>query len=593
MKRLTLSLCAVLLYSALSVAPALAAQVEYVARGEISFFDPVNALPGIEIGTPIEASFVVDTRCSPPLEATFSNDADPVLVEAFNAPFFRQLHARIGPHELSSDRGSGQLFLFKQGDPPDTRMNLEANGATAVFADWRIIVQQLQYPAPIFRSDLDESELLASVLSFFTEHRLFDVQISGTTLGRYVFTPAEFQVRVLPDQPGPCQPQPSGRTQVEPFQALTADPSDGTIPLEFGSQITRHDNTALISEPVFNGSHGRVAVFTRKAKHKWVRSASIDAPKNNARFGIQMAVFNDFALIHSDTHAFLYRRVQGQWKLMQQLTPQSGYAFTEPTLWNNWAFIGATSATAGAVYVYEITPAGTLRGVQTLRSYSGNPHDRFGNHVAISNGRVLVSAQGDSDERGAAYVFESSGSLFVKRQKLTAINGAVRDQFAISVGISNDWMAIGASGVKGPQDAANCVSGRNTGAIYVFRRLNGVWLQQDTLLAADARDGTLPCVEKLGEQLKISGNWLVSADKREEFLAQTRFVPIIYKRDGTNFTPRANALVVYANPFFFPYLPIHLSNGMLFAGEPFPNGCHAAGGCFGSVVVYDLDNAGL
>src|SRR5262245_59752894 len=204
---------------------------------------------------------------------------------------------------------------------------------------------------------------------------------------------------------GPRSADPPERPQIEASQVLSPDPSDGSPPpgsgLLFGSEITRHDNTARIWERGFPGgpdASGRVAVFTRNGQRQWVRSGTIDAPNPKETFGRQMAVFNDSALILSGKGAYLYRHVQGQWKRIQHLTPQAGYGFVEATLWNNWAFIGAASDPTGApggVHVYELTAAGTLRGVQTLRSYSGDSFDRFGEHVVISNGRVLVSASND------------------------------------------------------------------------------------------------------------------------------------------------------------------------------------------------------
>jgi len=383
------------------------------------------------------------------------------------------------------------------------------------------------------------------------------------------------------------------RPHISPSDGMSPDPLErsptpGTLrSLSFGDQVAHHNNTALIWErgfPDFPEAIGRVAVFTRNGQGKWVRSASIDAPSGNVGFGEQIAIFNDFALIESTTHAFLYHRVQGQWKRIQQLTPQSGYTFTEVTIWNNWAFIGARSATAGAVHVYQFTTAGTLRGVQTLRSFSGDPADGFGEHVVISNARALVSASGDTGGRGAAYVFELSGSLFVKRQKLIAINGARGDGFAASIGISADWIAIGAPNVDGVQDLF-CLGGRTTGAMYVFRRINGTWLQQDALLSGDARDTAFSCVTEFGAQLMISGAWLVSTITVDNGAVRS-VVPVIYKRDTTTFTARADAAEADGS------LDLYLSNGTLIVGAPFEQGCQFEA-CVGRAVVYDLDKTGL
>lgn len=588
-----------LLCTALFAAPAHAALVEFVLRGNLGQFNPNYGPPGIAVGQPIEASFVVNTGCGP-RSYNFSDDADPVLLDAGINPVFLRMHARIGSFEIHSDRGleqpPGQVGIYDARDGI-FRVYINANGWTPQWQDWNIWIPGLQHSAPIFRRELDAGDLIASALLLFTERGPFDVQVGGSKLGWYAFVPADVQVRLVQEDAGPCHVPGGGvqlpeRRHLGPTQKLAPDPSEASPApgelrsLAFGQEITRHDNTALIWEPGFPESPGggRVAVFTRNGQGKWVRNGSIDAPSGNEHFGKQMAIFNDVALIESDTHAFLYRRVQGQWKRIQVLTPQSGYTFTEPTIWNNWAFIGASSATAGAVYVYQFTDTGTLRGVQTLRSYSGDPADRFGEHVVISNARALVTASGDANSRGAAYVFELNGSLFAKRQKLIGINGAANDQFGTAAGISGDWIAVGAPRVAGPQ-GDDCIGGRNTGAIYVFRRVNGTWLQQDALLAADARDSTLPCVESLGKDLMISGNWLVAANQTDNPNAPL-FTPIIYKRDDARFTPRADGDAISTQ------IRIHLSNGILFAGEPIEEGCGFSA-CVGNVAVYDLEQAGL
>jgi len=389
------------------------------------------------------------------------------------------------------------------------------------------------------------------------------------------------------------------RPQITPSQTMSPEMSElPPNPLLFGEKVTRHDNLALIWEREFalsgpGGRKGRVAVFTRNSQGIWVRSASIDPRSSDAGgFGQLLAIFNNFALIKTGGPiglVHLYQRVSGKWKLMQILTPPSSYSFTALTIWNNWAFIGATFAVGGleqggAVFVYQFTSAGTLRGIQTLRSYSGNPVDRFARHVAVSNGRVLVSAYGDSDRRGAAYVFELSGSLFVKRQKLIAINGAAGDEFATDVGISGDWIAIGAPKVSGPDDD-NCFERSNSGAIYVFKRINGTWLQQDALTSGDARDSRHPCVNELGQSVVISGNWIAAAANLP-FAGGNSVVPIIYKRDTANFTPRADAQLADGR------VDLHLSNGLLLVGSPVELGC-PIGACNGHAFVYELEKAGL
>src|SRR5262249_32181900 len=179
-----------------------------------------------------------------------------------------------------------------------------------------------------------------------------------------------------------------------------------------GWRITGQRQTMLALEDGYpdgqQAGPGRIALFIRNTTGQWVRSGSIDPPKGQTFAEAHMALFNEFALFQSlqGGGALFYRRSSGKWHLVQRLTPPAGYRFTEVALASGWAFIGAVSANAGAVYVYQVTATGTLKGVQTLRSYSGNAQDGFGAHLAVFGDRLVVSAAGDSNERGAAYVFE-------------------------------------------------------------------------------------------------------------------------------------------------------------------------------------------
>src|SRR6185312_6680215 len=249
-----------------------------------------------------------------------------------------------------------------------------------------------------------------------------------------------------------------------------------------------------------------------------------------------------------------------------------------------WAFIGALSATnPGAVYVYQVTSTGTLKGVQTLRSFSGNPRDRFGEHVAVFGERVVVSAGGDSDNRGAAYVFERSGALFAKKQKLIAINGAANHGFGTAIGISEDWIAVGAPFVQGP-DNGFCPGQNITGAVYTFRRINGVWLQQETLLAEGAQDRSRECISNLGEGLVIADKWIVTT-VRFAIEAGDTIVPLVYVRDAGHYAP-----LTWPLGFDAPLLALNLVDSTLFLGASVERGCGFEG-CIGAAQVYDLSDA--
>jgi len=388
---------------------------------------------------------------------------------------------------------------------------------------------------------------------------------------------------------------PEPRPEIFPIAGVGPDESEWlpaperVVPVLFGSQITGQKQTTLFREAGYPDGErdgpARVAVFIRDASGKWVRSGSIDPPAGVTQFAARMALFNELSLFQASQGrtALLYRRSLGKWKLVQKLTPPSGYQFTDVRLSSGWAFIGAVSAAnAGAVYVYQVTSAGTLKGVQTLGSNSGNSADGFGAHVAVFGERVVVSAGGDSNNRGAAYVFERSGALFARKQKLIAMNGAPNQHFANFVGISEDWIAIGAPDVEAPP--SECGPDPFSGAIYTFRRIGGVWLQQEELLAQDAQDQAHTCIGSLGEDFVISGKWLVATIiiAREPFQVDE---PLIYVRDAGHYAPTAWAAGTAA-----PDPAVHLVDNTLFVGEPDTHDCQVFR-CIGDAAIFDLNEA--
>ncbi|MBW2537142.1 MAG: FG-GAP repeat protein [Deltaproteobacteria bacterium] len=90
--------------------------------------------------------------------------------------------------------------------------------------------------------------------------------------------------------------------------------------------------------------------------------------------------------------------------------------------------------------------------------------DEFGGAVSLSGDTALVGAHRYYDSHignaGSAYVFVRSGSTWTEQQKLTASDGALNDEFGISLSISGDTALVGATG-----DDDN---GEESGSAYVW-----------------------------------------------------------------------------------------------------------------------------
>jgi hypothetical protein len=150
-----------------------------------------------------------------------------------------------------------------------------------------------------------------------------------------------------------------------------------------------------------------------------------------------------------------------------------------------------------AISLGAILVSGAQASTFKLVPSDGLPLDQFGVSTAISGGTVVVGAVAhDTDgtaDQGAAYVFVRSGSDWIQQQKLTASDGAGRDGFGAAVATSGDTIVVGAWG-----------DDNFRGSAYVFVRTNGVWVEQQKLVASDGALG-----DRFGFSLAMSPDTIV------------------------------------------------------------------------------------
>ena len=104
------------------------------------------------------------------------------------------------------------------------------------------------------------------------------------------------------------------------------------------------------------------------------------------------------------------------------------------------------------------------------------PGDLLGQVVGVSSNTVVLGAVGDTPvgtDSGAAYVFVRIEGIWTQEAKLTANDAGAGDQFGWSAAISGDTIIIGA-----PKDTP---TGIDSGSAYVFIREDGTWTEQAKL----------------------------------------------------------------------------------------------------------------
>lgn len=153
---------------------------------------------------------------------------------------------------------------------------------------------------------------------------------------------------------------------------------------------------------------------------------------------------------------------------------------------------------SGAAHIFR-RKSGQWIQQATLVPSDGEELAWFGRSVDVDGRIAVVGAPGPTSKvylTGAVYVFRRKGGSWKEEAKLTAPIPEIRDRFGCSVAISGTTIVVGAKG-KGH-------AGEKSGAVYVFKRINKIWIQEATLTPMDAAPG-----KQFGKSVDISRNKIV------------------------------------------------------------------------------------
>ncbi len=182
------------------------------------------------------------------------------------------------------------------------------------------------------------------------------------------------------------------------------------------------------------------------------------------------------------------------------------------------------AASAGAVYVFTRSIAGTWTQQAYIKASNAEAGDQFGISVALSSdgSTLAVGAIGEASavggtptdntapSAGAVYVFtRDGGGVWTQQAYVKASTIGAGDQFGFSVALSSDGntLAVGAIG------EASAVGGTPTdntapsaGAVYVFTRSVTTWIQQ-----AYVKASTIGAGDQFGFSVALSGDGITLA----------------------------------------------------------------------------------
>ena len=208
--------------------------------------------------------------------------------------------------------------------------------------------------------------------------------------------------------------------------------------------------------------------------------------------------------------AYVYERdVTGTWVGVQKIVPSDrgiGYQFGwSCSLSGDYAVVGAfwdskdasggnIKTAAGAAYVFKRDVFGTWQETDKLVASDRDSADYFGNSVGISGDYIIIGARSEDEgisggnsmsESGSAYLFEKNASgNWVQIQKLVATDRGIRDYFGQSVSISGEYVIIGAYGQDYDEFGSNVIG--DAGGAYIYHRdLSGYWSLTQKITASN------------------------------------------------------------------------------------------------------------
>jgi hypothetical protein len=254
---------------------------------------------------------------------------------------------------------------------------------------------------------------------------------------------------------------------------LTA--SDGASGDNFGCSVSVSGDYAVVGSRNDDSSRGSAYIFIRDG-NSWNQQAKLVASDSNTNdyFGYSVSISGDYAIAgayaddSSRGSAYIFIRDVNSWSQQAKLTASDGAAGDSfgrsVCLSGDYALAGAfgDDSSRGSAYIF-LREGETWTQQVKLTAPDGAASDYFGNSVSMSGDSAIVGAYDDDDkgaDSGSAYIFKRDETAWTQQTKIVASDGAAGDLFGFSVGVSGDFVLVGAY--------SDDDMGNNSGSAYLF-----------------------------------------------------------------------------------------------------------------------------
>ncbi len=342
-----------------------------------------------------------------------------------------------------------------------------------------------------------------------------------------------------------CAPAREAPAQILEQKLLAPDPGQGS---EFGYKVALFPSWAVCSAPYdddVQSQSGALYVF-KDTVSGWTFHQKLKAsdPGFGAYFGRSLAAAGPWIVAGSPNDhpqgyvshgaAHVYNLQGDTWVHSQKILASDFTSSAQEffgaavALRGDCMVIGedddsTKSYHAGSAYVFELSGSSWVE-VAKLYASDWEQSAAFGQAVAVDGDTLVVGASQEDNgsvvypNQGAAYVFERTGGSWAETQKLVASDPKKGDSFGGSVAIDGDTILVGA--------ALHNHSVIDEGAIYVFERQGGSWVQTQELLGSDPADSPW-----MGAAVALQGDYALGSAHADDEVANNAGSAYMFRRN--------------------------------------------------------------
>lgn len=305
------------------------------------------------------------------------------------------------------------------------------------------------------------------------------------------------------------------------------------------------------------------SLWAQHDSYKYTQKLNSATPAANYLFGSSVDLSGNRMVVGApgENAVYFFANSGSNWSQSQRITsaisgnnPGLSVAINGDDLaYSSYQALSTSPAVSGAVTVLQYT-AGLYTGGRTFTTKNNAANDSFGFRIAMDRNLMVVTAVGydtlGKTNCGVAYVYEKINGVWRNRGTLAPTDLLDKNRFGYSVSVRNGVIAIGAPG------------GSSNGAVYVFRKINGDWVQTQKINQAQSQvRGVGLSVAVNEEKLILTTSTSVSSEKGRMYW---------YEFDGNNYvykTALVNALLDSFQSSSFLHMNVCISENRVYVSN--------------------------